>query len=68
MPYTLLLELGIFIIKKYIESTESKKDDKILDLLKETAIYLAPKANNTVELETAKTVANNKMRSTQRGR
>lgn len=43
---SLLLPLAIDIIKKYIESSDSESDDKVLEIVKDGAKYLVCKDNN----------------------
>ena len=40
------MPLVIKLIEWYIDSSSSKKDDLILDVVKKGAEYLAPKSNN----------------------
>lgn len=44
----LIVPIAVQIIKSYIESSSSKKDDLILSTVKEGCSYLAPKDNNDV--------------------
>ncbi len=44
----MLLPVAIQMIKVYIESTDSKQDDKVLDIVKEGAKYLSAKNNNSL--------------------
>lgn len=44
----LVLPLAVDTVKKYINSTESKKDDKVLEVVQAGATYLADKPNNNV--------------------
>lgn len=46
---SLFLPLAIDIVKKYISSSESKHDDKVLDVVQEGCKYLAPKDNNDLD-------------------
>ena len=51
MPINFIVALMPLITKlltKYIESSSSKKDDEILDIVKIGATYLANKDNNNV--------------------
>ncbi len=54
MWHSLLIGLAINLIKSYISSTSSHKDDLILDLVKDGVDYLANKTNNTVTKEISK--------------
>lgn len=49
-----LLPYAIDIIVKYIKSSDSSKDDKVLDIVKIGAKYLAGKENNNVTYDDAK--------------
>jgi hypothetical protein len=59
----MLLNLGINLITKYIESSDSKQDDKILDVVKQGAEYLSAKDNNDVTVDVAKTIIKTVMKS-----
>ncbi|RXJ82644.1 hypothetical protein [Arcobacter sp. F2176] len=65
MWQSLLIDLGITLVKNYINSTESKKDDKVLELVQTGANYLANKPNNTVSTNTAVSLKNESMRKIQ---
>lgn len=43
-----LVPLAIEIIKSYINSTSSKRDDEVLAIVQDGASYLANKQNNNV--------------------
>ena len=49
MLESLLIKLGVSLVTSYIESSSSKKDDKVLELVQTGASYLAKKPNNTVD-------------------
>ncbi|WP_373002186.1 hypothetical protein [Sulfurimonas sp.] len=51
-----LLNLGINLVTKYVSGTESKHDDKVLDLVKDGAKYLSAKDNNDVTVDLAESV------------
>ncbi len=53
-----LLPYAINILVNYIRSTDSSKDDMILNIVKEAASYLACKDNNTLDIETVKRIEN----------
>lgn len=55
--FSFLLPLAIDIIKTYIYSTDTTSDDKVLDLLKETASYLAKGDTTNVSDYEAKILA-----------
>jgi hypothetical protein len=44
----LLLPVGIQAFKMYVESSSSKKDDKVLEMVQYGADYLSRKPNNTL--------------------
>jgi len=56
----ILLPLAIDIIKKYIESTSTLSDDKILDLVQTGASYLAKGGTTSVSNTDAKLLAQRK--------
>lgn len=63
-----VLPIAVDAVKKYINSTESKKDDKVLDLVQTGASYLANKSNNTLDNTLADMVKESKMKTLQRVR
>jgi hypothetical protein len=66
MWQSLLIELGITLVKSYIKSSESKKDDKILDIVKTGADYLSKKPNNTLDTYTSDNLSQKKMKTIQK--
>jgi len=64
----LVVPLAVDGIKKYINSTESKKDDKVLELVQTGASYLAKKPNNTVDNVLASQLEDKSMRPVQKAR
>lgn len=50
----LFIPLATKTITEYIKNTESKKDDKILEVAKLSINYLAENSNNTVSKEISK--------------
>lgn len=46
---TILLPYAVDLIRSYIKSTDSSKDDKVLAVVQEGCKYLAPKSNNTLD-------------------
>lgn len=62
MWLSLILPLAINIITKVIESTDSKQDDKILDVVKIGASYLAVKDNNSLNYSMSKEIKKVKMK------
>lgn len=53
MWQVMLLNLGINLVKSYIESSDSSKDDEVLNMVKDGAKYLANKDNNDVTVDIA---------------
>lgn len=53
--------LGIKAIEKYINSTETKKDDLLLDLTKKSVHYLANNSNNTITKELSNAINETKI-------
>lgn len=58
----MLLNLGINLVSEYIESSDSKQDDKILDIVKDGAKYLSAKDNNDVTVSLATAVVKSVMK------
>lgn len=56
MWQVMLLNLGINLVKSYIESSDSSKDDEVLKMVKDGAKYLACKDNNDVTVNIANTI------------
>lgn len=52
----MLLNLGINLVKSYIKSSDSSKDDEILKVVKDGAKYLSSKDNNDVTVDIADTI------------
>ncbi|RXK01508.1 hypothetical protein CRV02_08340 [Arcobacter sp. CECT 8989] len=61
-----VLPLAVDTVKKYIDSTESKKDDKVLEVVQSGAKYLANKGNNTITLDLSKELDKKEMVFTQK--
>lgn len=59
--FSLLLPLAIELIKGYIRSSDSKKDDLVLDIVKESVCYLGVKDNNNVDITTANNLLTKKI-------
>jgi hypothetical protein len=53
MWQTFIVNLAINLVQSYINSSSSKLDDKILDVVKDGAKYLSSKDNNDVTVELA---------------
>lgn len=51
MPWNIIIPVAVELLKKYIYSTSSTKDDKVLEIVQTGAEYLARKPNNTVSTE-----------------
>jgi len=56
MWQVMLLNLGINLVKSYIESSDSKQDDKVLEVIKDGAKYLSSKDNNDMTVDLASTI------------
>jgi len=56
MWQVMLLNLGINLVKSYIENSDSKQDDKVLSVVKDGAKYLSKKDNNDVTVDIADTI------------
>lgn len=56
MWQVMLLNLGINLVTKYIESSDSKQDDKVLEVIKDAAKYLSSKDNNDISTDLASTI------------
>lgn len=63
-----LLPVAVKTVTKYIDSTESKNDDKILELSKIGVEYLAKKNNNNVRMSLAKVLKKSDMRQIQKSK
>ncbi len=64
----LFIQLGLFAMKEYAKNTDSKQDDKILEVVQLGAKYLQPKANNTMTEFDSNVLSRVKMKQTQRAR
>lgn len=51
-----LLPIAGHIVQLYIKNSDSKKDDLVLDLAKQTVHYMSVKDNNTMSYDTSKIV------------
>ena len=60
--FSLLLPFALELIKGYIRSTDSKKDDLVLDIVKDGVCYLEGKDNNNVNSYAKETLQNSKMK------
>ena len=56
MWQVMLLNLGINLVTKYIESSDSKQDDKVLKVIQDGAEYLSAKDNNDMTVDIADTL------------
>jgi len=48
----MLLPIVMTVIRDYIKSSSSKKDDLVLDVVKDSVVYLSQKDNNTLDKST----------------
>lgn len=58
---SILLPYAFDLIRSYIKSTDSSKDDKVLDMVQEGCKYLAPKSNNTLDQFDANAISAHEM-------
>lgn len=58
----MLLNLGINLVKKYIESSDSSKDNDILKIVQDGAKYLSAKDNNDITVDLASTIIKSVMK------
>lgn len=63
-----LLPVAVKTVTKYIDSTESKNDDKVLELSKIGVEYLAKKGNNNVTKSIAKALKKTDMQQIQKSK
>lgn len=56
-----LLPFALEIVKAYFKTTDTKKDDQVLEVVQQGCYYLAPNKNNDMNVQTADIVANHKM-------
>lgn len=64
MPISLIsyfVPLAVELLKLYIKTTDSSKDDKVLEVVQTGCVYLAPKGNNTINYGTVGLVNQHKM-------
>ncbi|ADR33998.1 hypothetical protein Sulku_1335 [Sulfuricurvum kujiense DSM 16994] len=64
MPIALIsyfVPLAVELIKAYVKTTDSSKDDKVLEVVQTGCAYLAPRGNNTVNFGTVSVVDSHKM-------
>lgn len=64
----IFLPVAIQTVKTYIKSTDSKNDDKLLEVTKIGAKYLAEKTNNTVTVEISRELNSSSMVLVQKSR
>lgn len=57
-----LLPIAINIVKRYIDSSDSKRDDEILKVVQDSCVYLCAKDNNSLDLVTSKVISEIKMK------
>ena len=65
MPWNIIIPVAVELLKKYIDSTSSTKDDKVLEVVQSGAEYLARKHNNTVSTQIAQPLKNCTMKNIQ---
>ncbi|MDY0327552.1 MAG: hypothetical protein RBR07_04810 [Arcobacteraceae bacterium] len=65
MPWNIIIPVAVELLKKYIDSTSSTKDDKVLEVVQSGAEYLAIKHNNTVSTQIAQPLKNCTMKNIQ---
>jgi hypothetical protein len=58
---SLLMPFAVNMVKEYVKSTDSTKDDLVLSLTQDTAQYLCNKDNNSVTEYVAKSLASSQM-------
>lgn len=58
---SLLVPLAVELLKAYFKSTDTKQDDKVLEVVQQGCYYLAPNKNNDLNIETADIVAHHSM-------
>ena len=56
-----LVPLAVELLKAYFKTTDTKKDDKVLDVVQQGCYYLAPNETNNLSIETSDIVANHTM-------
>jgi len=56
-----LLNFSLSLVKKYIDSTETTQDDKILNLVKDGAKYLSDSDSNSFSAELADSILRTKI-------
>jgi hypothetical protein len=65
MPWNLIIPIAVELVKKYIDSTSSQKDDKVLEIVQTGAEYLSRKPNNTVSTQIIEPLKNCTMKKIQ---
>jgi|GEM_PF-3622638 len=58
---TALVPLAVELLKLYFKTTDTKKDDKVLEVVQQGCYYLAPNKTNDLSIETVDIVANHTM-------
>lgn len=54
--FTLFLPLAIEVLRMYIKSSDTSKDDQILNVVQDGCRYLAPKESNDLSLDLSKQI------------
>lgn len=53
--------VAVQVMKQYFKTTDTKKDDKILEVVQQGCYYLVPNETNDLSIETADLVSNHTM-------
>lgn len=59
--FSFLLPFAIDLIRAYIRSSDSKKDDLVLDIVKDSVCYLGVKDNNNVDITSVNNLLSKKI-------
>jgi hypothetical protein len=63
--WNIIIPLSVELIKAYVNSSSSTKDDKVLEIVQTGAEYLARKPNNNVSTEIIEPLKNCTMKKLQ---
>ncbi len=63
--WNLVVPLAVELVKAYVKSSSSTKDDKVLEIVQTGAEYLARKPNNTVSNQIIEPLKNCTMKKLQ---
>lgn len=61
----LVLPLAVEAVKSYVKTSDSTKDDKVLEIVQTGAKYLAPKDNNSLDENTSNAIRKSTMKKLQ---